>query len=106
MVRAFERLGLELFVEPVDGMFVWARFPHIEDSLGLAEASQGDGIMVAPGSVAAAHLHFMLSCQRSTAALPGPAGIERDLSEAGYRVTASQVLVPTEPFVGVLAERR
>src|SRR4029450_7385902 len=35
VVRAFERMGLKLFVEPADGMFVWARFPHIEDSLKL-----------------------------------------------------------------------
>ena len=27
VVRAFERIGLELFAEPKDGMFVWARFP-------------------------------------------------------------------------------
>ena len=33
VVRAFERIGLELFVEPADGMFLWARFPHIDDSL-------------------------------------------------------------------------
>src|SRR6185369_7219885 len=26
VVRAFERIGLELFAEPADGMFVWARF--------------------------------------------------------------------------------
>ncbi len=38
VVRAFERIGLDLFVEPADGMFVWARFPQIEDSLALAEA--------------------------------------------------------------------
>jgi DNA-binding transcriptional MocR family regulator len=56
VVRAFERLGLELFVEPADGMFVWARFPHIEDSLALAEASQRDGIMLAPGAVFRPHL--------------------------------------------------
>src|SRR5262249_53172458 len=49
VVRVFERMGLELFVEPTDGMFVWARFPHVEDSLTLAEASQRDGIMLAPG---------------------------------------------------------
>ena len=34
VVRAFERIGLELFVEPADGMFVWARFPHVEDFAG------------------------------------------------------------------------
>src|SRR6202040_2906598 len=42
VVRAFERIGLELFAEPADGMFVWARFPQIDDSPALAEASQGD----------------------------------------------------------------
>jgi DNA-binding transcriptional MocR family regulator len=56
VVRAFERMGLELFVEPADGMFVWARFPHVEDSLALAEASQRDGIMLAPGAVFRPHL--------------------------------------------------
>jgi DNA-binding transcriptional MocR family regulator len=55
-VRAFEHTGLELFVEPADGMFVWARFPHVEDSLTLAEASQRDGIMLAPGAVFRPHL--------------------------------------------------
>jgi len=56
VVRAFERIGLELYVEPADGMFVWARFPHIEDSLALAEASQRHGIMLAPGAVFRPHL--------------------------------------------------
>jgi DNA-binding transcriptional MocR family regulator len=56
VVRAFEHIGLELFVEPADGMFVWARFPQIEDSLTLAEASQRDGIMLAPGAVFRPHL--------------------------------------------------
>jgi DNA-binding transcriptional MocR family regulator len=56
VVRAFEHMGLQLFVEPADGMFVWARFPQIEDSLTLAEASQRDGIMLAPGAVFRPHL--------------------------------------------------
>jgi DNA-binding transcriptional MocR family regulator len=56
VVRAFEQIGLELFAEPGDGMFVWARFPHVEDSLALAEASQRDGIMLAPGTVFRPHL--------------------------------------------------
>jgi DNA-binding transcriptional MocR family regulator len=56
VVQAFERIGLELFVEPNDGMFVWARFPEVEDSLTLAEVSQGDGIMLAPGAVFRPHL--------------------------------------------------
>ena len=56
VVRSFERVGMTMFVEPADGMFVWARFPHIEDSLTLAETSQRDGIMLAPGAVFRPHL--------------------------------------------------
>src|SRR5271154_5872381 len=56
VVRAFERMGLELFVEPAYGMFIWARFPHIEDSLTLAEAAQHGGLMLAPGAVFRPHL--------------------------------------------------
>ena len=56
VVRALERLGMELFVEPSDGMFVWARFPHVEDSLALAETAQREGIMLAPGTVFRPHL--------------------------------------------------
>jgi DNA-binding transcriptional MocR family regulator len=56
VVRAFERIGLDLFVEPTDGMFVWARIPHIDDSLALAEAAQRDGIVLAPGTVFRPHL--------------------------------------------------
>jgi DNA-binding transcriptional MocR family regulator len=56
VVHTFERMGLELFVEPADGMFVWARLPHVEDSLALAEAAQRDGIMLAPGAVFRPHL--------------------------------------------------
>lgn len=56
VVRAFERIGLELFAEPSDGMFLWARFPQVEDSLALAEASRRDGVMLAPGTVFRPHL--------------------------------------------------
>lgn len=56
VVRAFEQIGLELFAEPTDGMFLWARFPQIEDSLALAEAAQRDGIVLAPRTVFRPHL--------------------------------------------------
>ena len=62
--------------------------------------------MLAPGSVAAAHLHFMLTCQAEPSSLPGRAEIEGDLRSAGFRVVASEVLVPTEPFIGLRATRR
>jgi len=45
-----------LFAEPGDGMFVWARWPHVEDSLALAEATRRDGVMLAPGTVFRPHL--------------------------------------------------
>ena len=56
VVHTFERIGLELFTELVDGMFLWARFPDIDDSLALAEEAQRDGIMLAPGTVFRPHL--------------------------------------------------
>src|SRR5262249_28177718 len=56
VMLAFERIGLELFVEPADGMFLWARIPDVEDSLALAEAARSDGIMLAPGVVFRPHL--------------------------------------------------
>ena len=56
VVRAFERIGFELFAEPTDGMFVWARLPQVDDSRALAEASQRDGVMLAPGTVFRPHL--------------------------------------------------
>ena len=56
VIRAFERIGLDLFTEPLDGMFVWGRLPGVEDSLKLAEAARRDGIMLAPGVVFRPHL--------------------------------------------------
>jgi len=56
VVGAFERMGMELLVEPAGGLFVWARLPHVEDSLALAEAARADGIMLAPGTVFRPHL--------------------------------------------------
>lgn len=56
VVRAFERIGLETFVEPDAGMFLWARFPQIADSLELAERAPRDGSMLAPGTVFRPHL--------------------------------------------------
>jgi len=56
VVRAFEEIGLEIFAEPNSGMFIWARFPHVEDALPLAEAASRAGIMLAPGAVFRPHL--------------------------------------------------
>lgn len=61
--------------------------------------------LTAPGSVAAAHLNFMLTCQTGAAALPGPGELETDLSSAGLRTIETQPIVPTEPFLAVKAAR-
>jgi DNA-binding transcriptional MocR family regulator len=56
VIRAFDRIGLEVFVEPTAGMFVWARFADFQDSLALAEQHLKEGIMLAPGNVFRPHL--------------------------------------------------
>ena len=56
VVRALERIGLELFAEPVDGMYVWARFPNIDDATRLAELSLRESIVLAPGAAFRPHL--------------------------------------------------
>ena len=61
--------------------------------------------MLVPGSIASAHLHFMLTCQATVAALPSTAEMEADLAAAGFRVLANESLVPSEPLVGVRAAR-
>ena len=57
--------------------------------------------MTQPGSIAAAHLQFMLVCQAGSASLPTAAGLDADLEAAGFTVRATDRLVPTEPFVAV-----
>jgi hypothetical protein len=60
----------------------------------------------APGSVAAAHLNFMLTCQAGAAALFRPGELEADLSSAGFELTDVAFIVPTEPFLAITAARR
>ncbi len=56
VARGFERIGLETFVEPAEGMFVWARLPEIGDSLALAHGARQNQILLAPGAVFRPHL--------------------------------------------------
>jgi len=60
----------------------------------------------APGSVAAAHLNFMLTCQAGAAALPRRGELEADLSAAGFELADAAFIVPTEPFLAITASRR
>lgn len=88
-------------------------FPRAErvalyERLGGLLSSRGQLViasLTAPGSVAAAHLNFMLTCQAGAAALPRPGEFEGDLATAGFGVADTQVIVPGEPFVAVRAAR-
>lgn len=56
VIQAFDRIGLQLFAEPETGMFLWARFPHVDDALALTRSASSHGIMLAPGVVFRPHL--------------------------------------------------
>ena len=77
----------------------------------LGELLGGSGQLVvasltAPGSIAAAHLNFMLTCQTGAAALPRPGEVETDLASAGFAIAETRLIVPTEPFLAVRAVRQ
>ncbi len=61
--------------------------------------------LTAPGSIAAAHLNFMLTCQAGAAALPRPGELEGDLASAGFGIAETRLIVPGEPFLAVRATR-
>lgn len=88
VVRAFERIGLELFVEPADGMFVWARLPAVEDSLTLAEAAQRSGLLLAPGRVFRPHLEPTPWMRFNVAVCDDPR-VQRWLEQRAMRKEAS-----------------
>ncbi|MCB1714018.1 MAG: PLP-dependent aminotransferase family protein [Candidatus Competibacteraceae bacterium] len=50
-----ERSGLRLYAEPEFGMFVSARFEHIEDATPLAAQAAAQDILLAPGSIFRPH---------------------------------------------------
>jgi 4-hydroxy-2,2'-bipyrrole-5-carbaldehyde O-methyltransferase len=77
--------------------------------LGSLLSEQGQLVIASqttPGSIAAAHLNFMLACQAGAAALPRPGELEADLPSAGFEITDIAAIVPTEPFVALTAARR
>ena len=82
VVHAFEEIGLEIFTEPNSGMFIWARFPHVEDALPLAEAAARDGIMLAPGAVFRPHLERSPWMRFNVAVCEEPR-VQRWLRQAG-----------------------
>ena len=59
--------------------------------------------LAAPGSIAAAHLNFMLACQAGAAALPRRGELQADLVQAGFADIRAQPIVPSEPFLAMRA---
>lgn len=51
VARLLEGVGMELFVKPHAGMFLWARHPLIEDSTALATKARDEKILLAPGQL-------------------------------------------------------
>lgn len=84
VMRAFDRIGLELFAEPEAGMFLWARFPRIDDALALAETASQDGIMLAPGAVFRPHIERS-PWMRFNVAVCTDARVQRWLAQAAAK---------------------
>lgn len=49
--RQLGRLGFEIFVESGEGMYLWARHPHIANSAALVDDALERGIMLGPGQL-------------------------------------------------------
>jgi DNA-binding transcriptional MocR family regulator len=49
--QRLREMGMELFVEPGAGMFLWARHPQIDDSTVLATQAKEKKILLAPGQL-------------------------------------------------------
>jgi SAM-dependent methyltransferase len=74
--------------------------------LGAHLAPDGELVIVTMtrhGSIASAHLHFMLAAQAGAASLPETEALDADLHRAGFTVLEHRALVPTEPFLAVRA---
>lgn len=50
-LRALEGCGLETYLEPSRGMFLWSRYPDVEDSAAIADAAVKKKIMLAAGMI-------------------------------------------------------
>ncbi|GAB2903047.1 PLP-dependent aminotransferase family protein [Paraburkholderia jirisanensis] len=49
-VQILEDSGWQVFENPLGGKFVWARVPHVGDSLALVECGEPLGVSVVPGN--------------------------------------------------------
>lgn len=82
-VAAFEKVGLEVFLDPGAGMFLWARFPGVEDSLSLVDDAMAQKVLLAPGTVFRPNLQASPWLRFNVAVCDNPAvlGVLASLSE-------------------------
>lgn len=50
-LRMAERVGLQPFISPQGGIFLWARVPGVEDAVPLAARAAEENILLAPGTL-------------------------------------------------------
>lgn len=46
-----DELGAEVFCRPEQSLYLWARFPHVEDANELTRLCLAQGVMLAPGAI-------------------------------------------------------
>ncbi|MCU1732657.1 MULTISPECIES: PLP-dependent aminotransferase family protein [unclassified Pseudomonas] len=50
-LRVLDELGAEVFCRPEQSLYLWARFPGIDDTASFTREVQGKGVMLAPGAI-------------------------------------------------------
>lgn len=50
-LRVLDELGAEVFCRPEQSLYLWARFPGIDDTAVLTREVQGRGVTLAPGAI-------------------------------------------------------
>jgi DNA-binding transcriptional MocR family regulator len=81
MIRDLERVGWKVDTEPAGGMLLWARHPHVTDSLPIAEAAVERGMRLAAGAAFRPN-HESSPFLRFNLAVGGSPGLYALLAEA------------------------
>ncbi|WP_175650424.1 aminotransferase-like domain-containing protein [Pseudomonas sp. Marseille-P9899] len=50
-LEVLDELGAEVFCRPEQSLYLWARFPGIDDTASFTREVQGKGVMLAPGAI-------------------------------------------------------
>lgn len=51
VARNLVQLGFELFTQPAEGVYIWARHPRIPNSTDIVRLAMNEGIMLGPGQL-------------------------------------------------------